>query len=134
MRTSVRMGVAGRSSVERQRLATALRGRDPDRVWRAATWLAMVDEFRLSDALAVCVCLAEHEPDGQRGSRARARLVARLASEIRIRLDHFDQLLTWAEVLPDPEAIAGLERLCAEVDNAHARARWQASDRPPTSR
>lgn len=109
--------------MERQRLATALRGRDPDRVWRAASWLSMVDEFRLSDALSVCVFLAEHEPDGDRGSRARARLVARLALELRLGLDHLDQLHTWVEILPDPVAIAGLGPLCDDVDRAHALAR-----------
>lgn len=104
-------------------MATALRGRDPDRVWRAATWLAMVKEFRMADALAVCVFLAEHEPDGDRGSRARARLGGRLALEVRMGLDHFDQVLTWLEVLPDPEAVEGLRRLCSEVDQSQARAR-----------
>lgn len=105
-------------------MATALRGRDPDRVWRAATWLAMVKEFRMADALAVCVFLAEHEPDGDRGSRARARLVARLAFELRIGLDHLDQLHTWVEILPDPAAAAGLSPLCDEVDRnrSHTRA------------
>jgi hypothetical protein len=117
------MGVAGSSSTERQRLATSLRGRDPDRVWRAAGWLADVGEMRLSDALRVCVFLAEHEPDGDRGSRFRARLGGRLVLEVRMGLDHYDQILTWLEVLPDPEAVAGLERLCVEVDQAHARAR-----------
>jgi len=116
------MGVAGRSSVERQRLATSLRGRDPDRVLRAARWLAMVGEFRLTDALDVCVFLAEHEPSGDRGSRARARLVARLATELKIGLDHLDQLFTWVEVLPDPQAIDGLRRVCEEADRARRRA------------
>jgi len=69
----------------------------------------------------VCVFLAEHEPDGDRGSRARARLVARLAAELRLGLDHFDQLLTWAEILPEPEAIAGLEALCGQVDRTKPR-------------
>lgn len=104
-------------------MATALRGRDPDRVWRAATWLAMVDEFRMTDALEVCVFLAEHEPDSDRGSRARARLIARLALELRIGLDHLDQLHTWVEILPDPAAVTGLERLCTQADRARAAAR-----------
>lgn len=115
------MGVAGSSSVERQRLATALRGQDPDRVWRATGWLADVGELRLGDALDVCVFLAEHEPDGDRGSRFRARLGGRLALELRMGLDHLDQVLTWLEVLPDPEAIDGLRRLSSEVDLTHAR-------------
>ena len=115
--------------MERQRLATALRGRDPDRVWRAASWLQMVDEFGLSDALSVCVFLAEHEPVGDRGSRARARLVARLALELRLGLDHLDQLHTWAEILPEPVAIAGISQLCDEVDRAQRRAGRQRTDR-----
>ncbi|CAB4939292.1 unannotated protein [freshwater metagenome] len=92
-------------------------------MWRAAGWLADVRELRFSDALDVCVFLAEHEPEGDRGSRARARLVARLALELRIGLDHLDQLHTWVEILPDPVAIAGLEPLCREVDLAEIRAR-----------
>ncbi|MSW49622.1 MAG: hypothetical protein F2817_01865 [Actinobacteria bacterium] len=103
-------------------MATALRGKDPDRVMRAARWLVMVGEFRLTDALDVCVFLSKHEPASHRGSRARARLVARLATELRIGLDHFDQLFTWAEVLPDPQAIYGLRRVCEEVDRARRRA------------
>lgn len=115
-------------------MVTALRGRDPDRVWRAATWLAMVKELQMDDALDVCVFLAEHEPDGDRGSRARARLVARLALELRIGLDHLDQLHTWAEILPDPAAIAGLRPLCAEVDRAQAVARRAADGGSPERR
>lgn len=102
---------------------TALRGRDPDRVWRAAVWLARVGEFRFDDALMVCEFLARHEPTSDRASRARARLVARLAMELKVGLDHLDQLQTWAEILPDPVAVAGLGRLCREVDSAHVRAR-----------
>ena len=71
--------------------------------------------------------LAEHEPDGDRGSRARARLVARLTTELRLGLDHFDQLLTWTQVLPDPEAIAGLRAVCHDVDRAQALARTARS-------
>lgn len=92
-------------------------------MWRAATWLAMVNEFRMTDALEVCVFLAEHEPDSDRGSRARARLIARLALELRIGLDHLDQIHTWAEVLPDAQATNGLRRLCSEVDQSRARTR-----------
>jgi len=125
------VGVAGSSSTERQRLATSLRGQDPDRVWRAAAWLADVGELRLNDALSVCVFLAEHEPDGDRGSRFRARLGGRLATELRMGLDHFDQVLTWLSVLPDEDAVRGLGRLCEEVD--HARARARALDGPPAA-
>lgn len=128
------MGVAGSLSVERQRLATSLRGRDPDRVWRAATWLAAVGEFRLSDALSVCVFLAEHEPQGARGSRARARLVARLAIELRVGLDRSDQLLTWAQLLPDAAAVAGLERVCEAIDLERARVRAASAREGPAPR
>ena len=86
----------------------------------------MVDEFRFGDALAVCVFLSEHEPAGDRGSRARARLVARITFELRLGLDHLDQLHTWAEILPDPVAVAGIGRLCDQIDRAQAQARRQA--------
>jgi hypothetical protein len=129
MRTYVRMGRDrsgnSRASDERNRLLMALRGRQADRVLKAARALQDTGEMTLNDAAYVCSFLAD--VDDPRYPVAAARIAARIAVASRLGLTDYDHLLDVVANLPDPERLAELLRLAQRADLAAARARAAAA-------
>lgn len=125
LRTYVRMGRDrqgnSRASDERNRLLMALRGRQADRVLKAARTLQDTGEMTLGDAAYVSAFLAD--VDDERYPVAAARLAARITLASRLGLEAFDELLDLVANLPDPERLAKLLIYARDADLATARAR-----------
>jgi hypothetical protein len=112
------MGVAGnsRASDERNRLLIALRGRQPDRVMRAARELQDTGQLTLGDAARICAFLADTDDD--RYPRAAARLAARITLASSLDLESMDVVLDLVANLPDERRMAELLRFCEQADRA----------------
>ncbi|MSW52039.1 MAG: hypothetical protein F2817_14270 [Actinobacteria bacterium] len=99
----------------------ALRGRQADRVLKAARTLQDTGEMTLGDAAYVCAFLAD--VDDERYSVAAARLAARIAMASRLGLEELDRLMNLVANLPEPDRLAELLRFTRDADLALARAR-----------
>ncbi len=110
-----------RASDERNRLMMALRGRQADRVLKAARTLQETGEFTLGDAAYVCAFLAD--VDDERYPVAAARLAARITMASRLGLEDLDRLMDLVANLPEPNRLNELLRFTRDADLALARAR-----------
>jgi hypothetical protein len=99
----------------------ALRGRQADRVLKAAQTLQGTGEFTLDDAAYVCAFLAD--VDDERYPAAAARLAARITIASRLGLRDLDRLMDLVANLPEPERLAELLRFTRDADLALGRAR-----------
>lgn len=110
------VGAAGnsRASDERNRLMIALRGRQGDRVMRAARQLQDAEGLTLGDAARICAFLAEVDDD--RFPVAAARLAARVTIASSLTLEDLDIVLDLVANLPDQGRFTELLRFCERAD------------------